>query len=408
MNTNYFKRSYFVIAFFSLSLGFVACSDDDDDTVTPTATDPNAGLKSEIKANYADIVYASYEDSYNEALELQTAINAFTLSPTQAGFDNCKQKWLDAREPYGQTEAYRFANGPIDAENGPEGLLNAWPLDEGFVDYVVGNATTGLINNPSAYPNLNSNILDSLNETGGDKNISVGYHAIEFLLWGQDDPNTALKTPGNRPYTDYLTAGGTASNQARRAEYLKLSASLLVGHLKTMKDTWDASKSNNYYATFMNLTNDEALTNILTAIGTLSKSELATERMEAALKQQDQEEEHSCFSDNTHRDMILNAQGIRNIYIGEYNRVDGSIVSGKSIQDLIALVNSTLEGELNTLSSTSMTQVNAIPIPFDFSLTQEVLGGLGPIQTVIITLQSQGDKISELASALGITISTDL
>lgn len=370
--------------------------------------DEYATVKQQIKENYANIVYASYKDAYDEAVKLQNNINSFLTTPSQSGFDACKTAWLAAREPYGQTEAYRFANGPIDAEDGPEGMLNAWPLDENYIDYVTGAANAGIINDPATYPTIDADLLESLNEKGGEANISAGYHAIEFLLWGQDDPNTSLKTPGNRPYTDYLTTGGTAANQDRRGQYLKAATELLVNNLKTMVDAWDPAKTGNYRSEFLALDNNTALQNMLTAMGTLSKSELAGERIFVALDNQDQEDEHSCFSDNTHRDIILNAQGIRNVYTGSYKKVDGTTVSGTSLKDLITMVNSTVAEEMNTLSAQSITDATAIPVPFDNALTQETVGGTGPIMTTVNTLRAQGDKIAEVATALGIQINTDL
>ena len=370
--------------------------------------DKYATLKQQIKENYAAIVFATYEDSYNEAVELQAAIDAFLANPTSANFTACTTAWKEAREPYGQTEAFRFANGPIDAADGPEGLLNAWPLDENYIDYVTGMPTAGVINNSGTYPTINKALLESLNEAGGEANISAGYHAIEFLLWGQDSPNTSLMTPGSRPYTDYLTTGGTAANQSRRGQYLKAAIDLLVDNLETIKDEWDPAMSGNYRVEFLALSNDQALQNMLTGIGTLSKSELAGERIFVALDNQDQEDEHSCFSDNTHRDIILNAKGISNVYNGSYTRVNSSVVSGKSVKDLVSEVNSALATEMNTLSAESMTKVNAIIAPFDFRLTQETSGGTGPIMQAVNTLKAQGDKIAEVATALGITINTEL
>lgn len=368
----------------------------------------NKDLIGAVKSNYASIVYASYLDSYNEAMELKTAINSFVDNPSQSGLDAAKQAWLDAREPYGQTEVYRFANGPIDAEDGPEGLLNAWPLDEGYVDYIAGNGTSGIINDVAGYPTLSASVLEAANEQGAAENVSIGYHAIEFLLWGQDDANTSLQTPGQRPYTDYVTNGsGTAANQGRRGQYLKICADLLVDHLELMVNDWNPN-GGNYYSTFMGLSDAKVITNIITGMATLSKSELAGERIFVALQNQNQEDEHSCFADNTHRDVITNADGIRNVYMGTYTNVDGTTISGKGIKDLITAVNSSIAGELNTLSSDVNTAVNGIPVPFDHGLTQESVGGNGPIMTSVTKLQAQGDKLVEAGNAIGISISTAL
>lgn len=362
-------------------------------------------LKAEFKENYAAIVYASYEDSYNEALELQTAINNFVAAPTEAGFTAAKKAWLEAREPYGQTEAYRFANGPIDDADGPEGALNAWPLDEGYVDYVAGVPTSGIINDLTVEITVDK--LESLNEEGGEKNISIGYHAIEFLLWGQDDANTALKTPGNRPYTDYVTDGtGTAANQDRRGTYLKVCAEILVKDLKSLVDEWKTGGT--YRKTFINQDDDKSVTDILTGMGVLSKSELAGERIFTALDNQDQEDEHSCFADNTHRDIVTNFKGIQNIYKGSYSRTNGAVVSGTGLSDIVEKVDKKLNEELEDLFAKCNTNVNAISAPFDYALTQETPGGSGAINSTVKNLRLLGDKIAEAGAAMDLTINTAL
>lgn len=355
--------------------------------------------------NVADIAYYSYLDSYNTAVELQTAINTFVNNPTEANLNTAKTAWLEAREAYGITEVFRFQDGPIDDADGPEGVLNAWPLDEAYIDYVDGAPNSGIVNNTSV--TIDKATLESMNEQGGEKNISVGYHAIEFLLWGQDDPNTSLQTPGDRPYTDYVTGGsGTASNQDRRGEYLKICAELLVDHLSGLVDEWKEGGS--YRSTFLAMDSDEAITKILTGMGILSKGELAGERMFVALDNADQEDEHSCFSDNTHRDVILNAQGIYNLYFGTMTRVDGSVVSGTSLEDILEANDKKTYEDYSAVFETTLSKVKQVPDPFDYALTQESVGGDGPIMTAIKHLQDQGDEITNIASDLGLTVSNEL
>lgn len=361
--------------------------------------------KAEYVENVADIAYYSYLDSYNTAIELQTAINTFVNNPTEANLNTAKTVWLEAREAYGITEVFRFQDGPIDDADGPEGVLNAWPLDEAYIDYVDGAPNSGIVNNTSV--TIDKATLESMNEQGGEKNISVGYHAIEFLLWGQDDPNTSLQTPGDRPYTDYVTGGtGTASNQDRRGEYLKICAELLVDHLSGLVDEWKEGGS--YRSTFLAMDSDEAITKILTGMGILSKGELAGERMFVALDNADQEDEHSCFSDNTHRDVILNAQGIYNLYFGTMTRVDGSVVSGTSLEDILEANDKKTYEDYSAVFETTLSKVKQVPDPFDYALTQESVGGDGPIMTAIEHLQDQGDEIINIASDLGLTVSNEL
>ena len=78
-----------------------------------------------------------------------------------------------------------------------------------------------------------------------------------------------------------------------------------------------------------------ALTRIFTGLGSLSYGELAGERMKLGLLINDPEEEHDCFSDNTHNSHYYNQVGMQNVYLGRYKRVDGSTVSGASVSDLV-------------------------------------------------------------------------
>ena len=178
----------------------LACGTDKVSTETMT----------DISTTYADIVYASYSDSVTTAQDLDTEILSFLNAPSQAGLTSAQDAWKASREPYLQTEVYRFYDGPIDnPETGVEGMLNAWPLDEAYIDYTVDDSSAGIINDPSI--TIDADTLMSLNEQGGEENIATGFHAIEFLLWGQD---LSSDSAGTRPYTDFVTDGsGTAENQ---------------------------------------------------------------------------------------------------------------------------------------------------------------------------------------------------
>ena len=129
-----------------------ACKDDDDNkTVDPGVT------SQEVVNNYADVVLANYEDALKLAQALQTQVNAFVANPTAKGLEDCKTAWLASRVPYLQTEAFRFYDGPIDAEaDNYEGLINSWPLDEAYIDYVQDAAgsqvqNVGVINDLKNY-----------------------------------------------------------------------------------------------------------------------------------------------------------------------------------------------------------------------------------------------------------------
>ncbi|WP_395060131.1 imelysin family protein [Flavobacterium sp.] len=389
------KSLFFKTIVFIVTTTIVISCNNDDTTVTPI---DNAVTKRQAIENYANIAAANYQKAYDDAVILETAITTFTTTPNQANFDNAKAKWKLARESYGTTEAFRFANGPIDNATGPEGLLNAWPLDENYVDYVNGAPTAGIINNVAGFPTISKSVLEGLNEQGGEKNISVGYHAIEFLLWGQDLTAPSVNKAGQRPYTDYLVTGGTEANQGRRTVYLTACADLLTDNLQYLVNQWKVGGV--YRATFLALAEDVAIKNMYLGITTLISAELPVERMEVALGNADQEDEHSCFSDNTHRDIVLNLQGVVNVYQGKYGTIDGA-----SLEDLVNQANVQDNTDTNASITLSLTKANAILNPFDLAISGGATSTEGSkVKVAALQFKNLGANLLNGATKIGIIV----
>jgi putative iron-regulated protein len=351
----------------------------------------------DVLAQYAVIVHASYQDSAAAARTMQKAIQGFLAKPSEAGLADARKAWLAAREIYGQTEAYRFYGGPIDAEDGPEGQINAWPLDEAYIDSVKDRAGSGIVNNPKV--RITKKALAGLNEKGGEENVATGWHAIEFLLWGQDlDANG----PGKRSYTDFVD--GKSKNAARRRQYLRTVTQLLVEDLDGLAKAW-APKAKNYRAKFV--ADPASLAKVLTGIGVLTRGELAGERIEVALDTQSQEDEHSCFSDNTHRDIVANALGIRNVWRGEYRRPNGQVLSGPGLRDLVAAKDAAVAKRVSDDIDASLKAAEAIPAPFDRAIPAGS-PGRKPVEATVASLKRQAESLVAAAQALGIRLNTAL
>ena len=269
-------------------------------------------------------------------------------------------------------------------------------MDEAYIDYVERDPGAGIINNPDEFPKITAELIESLNEVGAEENISAGWHAVEFLLWGQDlNPNG----PGSRPVSDYTTA----DNADRRATYLATSSDLLLVHLQGLADAWTTGEPGNYRAEFMAMDVDGALNNIITGIGELSRGELAGERMTVAYGAQSQEDEHSCFSDNTVADIIGNARGIQMVYTGDYG-----VVAGPGAMNLVAAVNADLAATLNNEIGRSGALATEIPSPFDLHLREAIPNsyvGRASVLRTIESLENQTDSIVSAAEQIGITIS---
>ncbi len=314
-----------------------------------------------VVAHYADMVFAVYSDAESTAKTLQTAIDTFLANPSDETLKAARTAWIAARVPYLQSEVFRFGNTIIDDW---EGQVNSWPLDEGLIDY-VDKSYEHALGNPGANANIIANTqiqvgedkvdvkditpekLASLNELGGSEaNVATGYHAIEFLLWGQDLNGTGPGA-GNRPASDYMTGdGATGGHNERRRTYLRAVTQLLVSDLEEMVGNWKPNVEDNYRATLESEPATDGLRKMLFGMGSLSLGELAGERMKVSLEANSPEDEQDCFSDNTHNSHFYDAKGIRNVYLGEYTRTDGTKMTGASLSSLVAKVDPAADAAL--------------------------------------------------------------
>lgn len=383
--------------------------------------------KNSVAEQYTTIAHAVFEDALITAKQLDKKINALVGSPSDKTLAAAKRAWKAARVPYQQSEVFRFGNANVDDW---EGQLNAWPLDEGLIDYVasdyeheLGNAgsTANIIANKKLNvggdtidaSTITPTLLASLNELGGSEaNVATGYHAIEFLLWGQDNNGTNAGA-GNRPYTDFVEgAACTNGNCARRVQYIQAANALLINDLNDMVAQWVVGDSKNYRAQFIALPENEALTRMLYGMGSLSLGELAGERMKVALEANSPEDEHDCFSDNTHYSHFYNAKGVRNIYLGEYKRVDGSVLKGPSLANLVENKNPATNKKLQTQLATTESKLQLMvdtaedktaPVKFDQMIGSGNSSGQLIVRNAISSLVAQTVLIEAAAGSLGIS-----
>jgi putative iron-regulated protein len=396
---------------------------------------------------YSNIALDVYSDTLKDAKALQTAIDEFSKKPTLENLNKAKNAWLVSRESYGQTEAFRLSNGPVDSEDGwineaygaKEGQINAWPLDENMIDYTIdenGKKTSGNIIdtvgkfNPGGEESKEVDVskitvdaITELNENGGDANVASGYHAIEFLLWGQDqDYSNFLKDgvtsgamkAGLRPLKDFTTD----KNAARRLAYLKVASEKLVNDLEAIKSAWEKNVDGTkglYQAALKgqitgedaskNIESAAALKQIIAGMGVFVKSELANERIAVAVLTPSEEDEHSCFSDNTHRDIANNYLGFKNVLTATYKgkKYGTSLLDATDVQTkerILALMKS-IEEKINSIDNVAKTKEH-----FDYQIRPE-----SSQSKVIVKLKNElrklGDEMVNVATANNISLSTD-
>ena len=398
-----------------LSASFVLLAASAAFTALPAqaATDAAAVIK-----HYTDVAHAKYEDSLTTAKKLDKAIDALIAKPGEKTLKAARAAWLAARIPYQQSEVYRFGNPIVDDW---EGKVNAWPLDEGLIDYVdasygtesnenalytanvIANKTIKIDGKDVDTSKITPELLRTLHEAGHvEANVATGYHAIEFLLWGQDLNGTGPGA-GNRPYTDYDQKNCTHGNCDRRADYLKAASTLLVGDLQEMTDDWapegEATKH-------VSADPKAGLVAILTGMGSLSYGELAGERMKLGLILHDPEEEHDCFSDNTYNSHLYDAIGIASAYSGNYIRTDGTKMHGPSLSELVAEKDKALDKEMKAKLKTTLDAMRVMADrgkrveAYDQMIGEGNKKGNAVVQAAIDGLVDQTKSIERVIAAL--------
>ncbi len=398
-------------------------------TLTAAAATPAFAAddaKSVLKT-YGDVAQAMYEDAASTAQDLDRAIDALIKEPTAASLAAARTAWKAARVPYQQSEGLRFGNPIVDEW---EGKVNSWPLDEGLIDYVdpaygdssdanplytlnvIANSSIRIGSKTVDAGTITPKLLESLQEADDvESNVAIGYHAIEFLLWGQDLNGTGPGA-GNRPASDYDVKNCTHGHCDRRAAYLKSASTLLVSDLKEMAGNWapggaareDLAKKGD----------KGGLATILTGLGSLSYGELAGERMKLGLILHDPEEEHDCFSDNTHNSHYYDEVGMIALWEGSYARIDGSKVEGASLKNYATAKANEKADALTRQMAEAKARLEAIKVRADSGIESydQMIGagnkeGNKLVSDAIDALVAQTRAIEGVVAALDLSISVE-
>lgn len=273
-------------------------------------------------------------------------------------------------------------------------MINGWPMDEFYIDYVEGSPDSGIVNEVDVFPTISKELIARMNEKAGETAITSGFHAIEFLLWGQDGNDDG---PGNRSVSDYVDA----PRAGRRGAYLLACGDLLTDHLEYLVSEWAPDHPGNFREEFTSRPPVEAVRSILYGVQHMSGTELAGDRLLVAWDTQAQEDEHSCFSDTTHIDMQRDAQGIANVYRGGYRTITGESISGPGLRALVRVMAPNRLAEFDAKIAEVLQRVKAIPAPFD----QAILGddedpGRKAIFSAVESLEDFAGLLSELERIL--------
>ena len=327
---------------------------------------------------------------------MQNVIEKFLRKPTQENLDRAQQSWRRARRYYQRTEWMRFVDGPIDWPQaalqpaGPESRLNAWPLNEAVIDYVAGASNAGIINQLELPLTLASVLAK--NQVGDENDVTTGWHAIEFLLWGQD---FFVSGPGRRSHTDFIA---DAPAQDRRRQYLRIVTQLLVSDLTLVSKEWDLQDPISYGSRLSKLPSSEIIGPALHGAASLIAIELHGERFSVPLDSGAQEDEHSCFSDNTLADLRDDLAGITAMLRNSATEE----AAGDSLFALIEWKNPALAAQLRVAMQEAQRLMAEVPEPFDQLILQDnaspnrqkAEAALAALQTLAFKLKASAETLS--------------
>ena len=355
------------------------------------STDPNA-FKYEAKPQidaYIDLVANSYKKAADDAKTLASAVDAFLAAPSDDTLKAARQAWVAARPAYLKTEAFRFYDGPIEEV---EGAINAWPMNEAYIDYVEGKPDSGIINDPKFKLDLGG--LEGVNQKQDEADVTTGWHAIEFLLWGQD---LSADGPGNRPFTDYIAGTG---NNDRRREYLKLVTGDLAHKLNELEGTWQLQNSLGYARKLKAMPEREVIGRMVNGMAILAGFEFMSERLAVALDSGDQEDEHSCFSDTTKQDFVYDLAGIKQVWTG-----DNESGERAGLNDLVHSLDVGLADRVDGLLADAETKVAALGDPWDQVLAKpKDSPERKAAEEAVVALQALGTGLKDAGSKLGVLV----
>ena len=362
-------------------------------TALALAAEVPAELRARVLADYASGAEQAYLASARSATTLLERVQALCQQPTESGLAAARQAWSRARTDYGRTEVYRYGGGPIDARaGGVETFVNAWPVDEAFIEPADRPARTGIIADRVRYPVLAAAVIREHNQRGGETNVCTGWHAIEFMLWGRD---TSATGPGDRPVGDFID--GEAPDADRRREFLVEITRGLRDDLVRVADRWHGEHG--AWRAALVASPARGMRAMCIGPALLAGYEMSGERLAVALETSDQEEEQSCFSDSTDADFRADLDGIERVLRG----------SGAS-PGLLGLVRSVDEARATALEASlvaARSAVDAMPHPFDAAIRA---GEESPQRMSLVTamhaLERLSSEISAAARSMGIELPT--
>lgn len=238
------SRNYFIF----LSLALLCCQH----TATANETIPSIGAEEHASAkatrDFWDIGQQSLINSEQASRSLATQVEAFLSAPNDSSLAQVQQEWRNSHQQWQQHSLWPLLaskNGKQFAELKQRYFeIEARDLEPGYLDAVQDYPHSGIVNDISIP--LNSESLRHQHGLTDNSEVSLGFHAMELLLWGDQ---------GQRKFNDYqvvtslddeqIAAGFmlTDLSNNRRRQLLRLTSQLLADDIQRLRQDWQNPQS---------------------------------------------------------------------------------------------------------------------------------------------------------------------
>jgi putative iron-regulated protein len=311
---------------FAIGLIFLAaCTPKQPDELPKKGTSVN--IDASAFAAQVDIVaYTSLSKASLSAQVMDSKLASFMYHPNPMSQEEVKQAWRQSYDDflYSLVFSYLPIQDPPDwhtqkiAYNDLLLQLDSGDIEGGYIDYIPGYPFSGIVNDLTLA--IDEDSIRSQHGFTDLTNASLGYHAIEFMFWGQEgkrsahdffpQENTAPvpmnetdESAHNHEVKDTLDDEGSfhiPQNHNRRRQYTKLLSDLLQKDLHRIQRRWEPSTG--YYAQLLQQSNtDNTLQAALIAGQRLISEELLQKRFQLTSSE---------FSNGSQQDLLALLTGL--------------------------------------------------------------------------------------------------
>ncbi len=339
-----------------------------------------------LATSYEHMVRDNFNNFKNHHNNLYQKVQQFGSTLVSTHLTNSRENWKVAYDAYHQLGPFRFHSEstltPLMSD--AELQLSLYVTNPAYIDVTSQDATSGIIPDEATYPQILTQVLTDAHLAGGPENVSLGFHALEFILWGEDN---SASGPGNRLVSDF---GGTSTNN-RRKEYL-----VTVNYLNNAYV--NATDAEAYINAFKKLTYKEQLQTMLSGVYRFVKDDLAGKSIKTPYDMMDQQFEESPYSDNSLNDLKSKLNSTRNFLTG--SQFSGT--NGYFLIDYIAFKSQDNADKITRLLEDIDSQLTGITVAFDQAVVDPA--GRAQLLTVYNKCIDLANAIQQFATEQGISL----